>query len=150
MTAETHSIWMVYLAPTLLNGQFINEQYYKHFIQLVQLLTLCLEFKITQEKINDLERGGLRSMNGMSFYLCQTPSDKSAEFTINICRAVLHVAHSQFMLCCILLRPSELWAHFGLIGHFQWNATVVRFCTTSEADGSSMRASTSMLPPICS
>ena len=25
MTAETHSIWMVYLAPTLLNGWFINE-----------------------------------------------------------------------------------------------------------------------------
>ena len=57
MTAETHSIWTVYLAPTLLNGRFINEQYYKHFIQLVQLLTLCLEFEITQDQINDLERG---------------------------------------------------------------------------------------------
>jgi hypothetical protein len=35
MIAETHSIWMLYLAPTLLNGQFINERYYKHFVQLV-------------------------------------------------------------------------------------------------------------------
>jgi hypothetical protein len=25
MTAETHSIWTLYLAPTLLNGWFINE-----------------------------------------------------------------------------------------------------------------------------
>jgi hypothetical protein len=25
MTAKTHSIWMLYLAPTLLNGWFINE-----------------------------------------------------------------------------------------------------------------------------
>jgi hypothetical protein len=25
MTAETHSIWTLYLAPTLLNGRFINE-----------------------------------------------------------------------------------------------------------------------------
>jgi hypothetical protein len=57
MTAETHSIWTLYLTPTLLNGQFINEQYYKHFIQLVQLLMLCLEFEITQDQIDDLERG---------------------------------------------------------------------------------------------
>ena len=57
MTAETHSIWTLYLAPTLLNDRFINEQYYKHFIQLVRLLTLCLEFEITQDQINDLERG---------------------------------------------------------------------------------------------
>ena len=56
MTAETHSIWMVYLAHTLLNSWFINEQYYKHFV-LVQLLTLCLKFEITQDQINDLERG---------------------------------------------------------------------------------------------
>ena len=48
---------MLYLAPALLNGQFINEQYYKHFVQLVQLLSLCLEFEITQNQINDLERG---------------------------------------------------------------------------------------------
>ena len=56
MTAETHSIWMVYLAPTLLNSWFINERYYMHFVQLVQLLTLCLKFEITQDQINDLER----------------------------------------------------------------------------------------------
>ena len=57
MIAETHSIWTLYLAPTLLNGQFINERYYKHFVQLVQFLTLCLKFEITQDQINDLERG---------------------------------------------------------------------------------------------
>jgi hypothetical protein len=56
MTAETHSIWTLYLAPTLLNGRFINERYYKHFVQLVQLLMLCLEFEITQDQIDDLER----------------------------------------------------------------------------------------------
>jgi len=56
------------------------------------------------------------------------------------------VAHSQFMLCYILLQPSELWAQFGLIGHFRWNATVARSCTTSEANGSPMQASTSTLP----
>ena len=57
MIAETHSIWTLYFAPTLLNGRFTNERYYKHFVQLVRLLTLCLKFEITQDQINDLERG---------------------------------------------------------------------------------------------
>jgi len=57
MIAETHSIWTLYIAPTLLKGRFVHPQYYKHFMELVQLLTLCLEFKITQDQVNDLERG---------------------------------------------------------------------------------------------
>jgi hypothetical protein len=103
--------------------------------------------KIKLMTLREVSRSGSKSMNGTSFFLCQMPSDKSAEFTINICPAMSCVAHSQFMLCYILLRPSELWVQFGLIGHFQWNATVVRSCATSEADGFPMQASTSTLPP---
>ena len=42
---------------------------------------------------------------------------------VTSCLTMLHVAHSQFMLCYILLQPSELWAQFGLIGHMplQWD-----------------------------
>jgi hypothetical protein len=57
MIAETHSIWTLYIAPTLLKGRFVRPWYYKHFMELVQLLTLCLEFEITQDQVNDLERG---------------------------------------------------------------------------------------------
>ena len=41
MIAETYSIWTPYIAPTLLKGQFRHQQYYKHFIQLVELLMVC-------------------------------------------------------------------------------------------------------------
>jgi hypothetical protein len=57
MIAKTHSIWTLYIAPTLLKGRFVRPQYYKHFMELVQLLTLCLKFKITQDQVNGLERG---------------------------------------------------------------------------------------------
>ena len=57
MTAETHAIWTLYIAPTLLKGRFVQERYYKHFVELVRLLTLCLEFEITQDEVSDLERG---------------------------------------------------------------------------------------------
>ena len=57
MIAKTHSIWTLYIAPTLLKGRFVRPRYYKHFMELVRLLTLCLEFEITQDQVNDLERG---------------------------------------------------------------------------------------------
>ena len=57
MTAETYSIWTLYLAPALLHSCFLYKQYYKHFIQLIQLLNLCMEFEITQTQIDELEVG---------------------------------------------------------------------------------------------
>ena len=57
MIAETYAIWTLFLAPVLLKGRFVNQRYYKHFIDLVQLLTLCLEFEIESCQIDELERG---------------------------------------------------------------------------------------------
>jgi hypothetical protein len=57
MIAETYSIWTLHLAPVLLKGRFPNPRYYKHFKELVQLLTLCLEFEITQDEVDGLETG---------------------------------------------------------------------------------------------
>lgn len=57
MIAETYSIWTLHLAPVLLKGRFPNPRYYKHFKELVRLLTLCLEFEITQDEVDDLETG---------------------------------------------------------------------------------------------
>ena len=57
MIVETYSIWTLYLAPILLKGRFPNPRYYKHFKELVQLLTLCLEFEITHDQVDDLKMG---------------------------------------------------------------------------------------------
>jgi hypothetical protein len=57
MIAETYSIWTLYIAPTLLKGRFTSPQYYTHFIKLVRLLNLCLQFEITQDQVDELERG---------------------------------------------------------------------------------------------
>ena len=57
MIVETYSIWTVYIAPILLKGQFRHPRYYKHFIQLVELLMLCFEFKISQVDVDNLETG---------------------------------------------------------------------------------------------
>ena len=57
MIAETYSIWMLYLAPVLLKGRFLNERYYNHFMKLIQLLTHCIDLEITQGQVDDLDQG---------------------------------------------------------------------------------------------
>ena len=57
MIVETYSIWTLYFAATLLKGQFQHPKYYKHFIQLVELLMVCLKFKISQVDVDNLDTG---------------------------------------------------------------------------------------------
>jgi hypothetical protein len=57
VTAEMRSIWTMYLAPTLLRRRFKRERFYKHFLTLVRLLKLCLEFEISWEQVDELEEG---------------------------------------------------------------------------------------------
>ena len=57
MIAETYSIWTLHIAPVLLKGRFQHQRYYKHFIRLVELLMVCLEFEISQVDVDNLETG---------------------------------------------------------------------------------------------
>jgi hypothetical protein len=57
MIAETYSIWTLYIAPTLLKGQFQHQRYYSHFIRLVELFMVCFKFEISQVDVNNLETG---------------------------------------------------------------------------------------------
>ena len=57
LTAETQSIWTLYLAPILLRRRFKKNKYYKHFLKLVRLLNLCLEFELLLSAIDEIEDG---------------------------------------------------------------------------------------------
>lgn len=57
LTAETTSIWTLYLAPTLLLGRFKSPMYYKHFIELVRLLNQCLDYGISHHDLAKLRTG---------------------------------------------------------------------------------------------
>jgi hypothetical protein len=41
-TAECAMVWTLYIAPIVLRGRFKSDIYYKHFINLVHLLKLCM------------------------------------------------------------------------------------------------------------
>ena len=97
MIAETYSIWTLYIAPTLLKGRFRNQRYYKHFIQLVELLMVCFEFEISQEDVDSLETGFQSWVMGYErcvfFYDVITCFNKLLDYTINMIQNVLHAVH---------------------------------------------------------
>jgi len=57
MTAEMWSNWTLYIAPVVLRGRFKKDKYYKHFMNLVKLLKLCLEFEIDEAMLNEIDEG---------------------------------------------------------------------------------------------
>ena len=56
-TADSWSFWALYLGPILLKGRFKKGIYYTHFVQLIKLLRLCLQFEITREELSEIRRG---------------------------------------------------------------------------------------------
>ena len=56
-TADSWSFWSLYLGPVLLRGRFSNEKYYKHFIKLIKLLRLCLQFEISKDELLEIKEG---------------------------------------------------------------------------------------------
>ena len=56
-TMDMWSFWTLYLGPILLRNRFQNATYYKHFIKLIVLLNICLQFEITDEEIGTLREG---------------------------------------------------------------------------------------------
>ena len=59
-TTDMWSFWTLYLGPILLWNRFQNATYYKHFIKLVVLLNICLQFEITDEEIGTLREGFIK------------------------------------------------------------------------------------------
>ncbi|KDQ13616.1 hypothetical protein BOTBODRAFT_79564, partial [Botryobasidium botryosum FD-172 SS1] len=45
-SAEAYSIWTLFLSPILL-WKFLKKPYYDHFVELVTLLTVCMQFELS-------------------------------------------------------------------------------------------------------
>ena len=56
-TADTWSFWMLYLGPVLLSKRFQRRVYFNHFIELVKLIRICIQFKISTTEISTLREG---------------------------------------------------------------------------------------------
>ena len=47
----------LFIAPIVLHGRFKSAQYYRHFMQLVELLNKCLALEILEAMLNQIDKG---------------------------------------------------------------------------------------------
>ena len=57
LSADMWSFWTLYLAPVLLRDCFKKPKYFAHFIDLVRLLRICMQFEISEAEIEELQVG---------------------------------------------------------------------------------------------
>lgn len=53
-TAEAWSMWTLFIGPVLLKRQFTNDAYYKHFVELVRLINICLRYEMKRKDVPKL------------------------------------------------------------------------------------------------
>jgi Transposase family tnp2 len=59
-SAETWSFWTLFLGPVLLRRRFRKRKYYNHFVELVKLIHICLQFEISDDEIDFLRAGFIK------------------------------------------------------------------------------------------
>ncbi|KAF9256629.1 hypothetical protein L218DRAFT_975347 [Marasmius fiardii PR-910] len=89
-SAEMLSFWTLYLGPVLLQGRVQDESYYIHFVELVRLLNICLQFEITMEELEDIRLGFIKWVDEI-YYQFDPQHVALCPLTIH---ALLHIAPS--------------------------------------------------------
>jgi hypothetical protein len=56
-TAESRAFWTQFLGPVTLENRFRKVKYYKHFVELVRILNLCLKFEYSDNDIESIRIG---------------------------------------------------------------------------------------------
>ena len=69
VSAKMWSFWTLYLGLVLLCGCFQTAKYYQHFIQLVRLLNICLQFEIPTAKIEEIDGGFVKWVQDYEEYV---------------------------------------------------------------------------------
>ncbi|PSR75102.1 hypothetical protein PHLCEN_2v9325 [Hermanssonia centrifuga] len=83
-TAESYAFWFMYLAPYLLSGRLANP-YYKHFLDLVHIMKITLQFEITTEQIDELERLIIAWVGDYERFYYQYDNER-----LSVCLLVIH------------------------------------------------------------
>lgn len=67
-SAEMYSFWTLYIGPVLLKRR-LDAKYYLHFIHLVRLLTVCLQFEITDDEVEEVRQGFIEWVRDYEAYV---------------------------------------------------------------------------------
>ncbi|KAF9546385.1 hypothetical protein CPC08DRAFT_738550 [Agrocybe pediades] len=111
-TADTWSFWLLYIGPILLQGRFTQEVYYTHFIELVKLVNMCLQFEIARTDVDVIRKGFASWVEQYERLYYQTSPDRLPACPVTV-HNLLHVADG-------IEAIGPVWAY--------WVFPVERFC----------------------
>ena len=74
-TAESWSFWFIHLAPKLLEKHFRKQKYYVHMCELVELMKLMLQFRITLKQVDEIEQGLIHWVKKYEWYVFTIHTD---------------------------------------------------------------------------
>ena len=126
-TSSTWSVWSLFIAPTILEGCFPNDRYYKHFCTLVRILNLCLQFEISEKDIGNIELEICKWV--VDYVQCVHPfcfqTNKELTWSVHLASTTstnlnnFQHAHSQYMPSSTFLTKLDGWDHVGQHGPSQ-------------------------------
>ncbi|TFK58699.1 hypothetical protein BDN72DRAFT_781697 [Pluteus cervinus] len=90
-TADSWSFWMQYIGPVVLNKRFRSSIYYDHFLDLVRLIRLCLQFELKRGEIVTIRVGFQRWVTKYEELYYQHDPNRAATCPVTI-HALLHIA----------------------------------------------------------
>ncbi|KAL6308889.1 hypothetical protein BKA93DRAFT_815202 [Sparassis latifolia] len=111
-TADSWSLWSLYVGPVLLARKFTRPKYYEHFIELVKLLHMCLEFEISRQDIAIIRAGFIKWVTTYKRIYYQHSPERLGICPVTI-HALLHIADS-------IETAGPVWAC--------WSFPMERFC----------------------
>ncbi|KAJ7480049.1 hypothetical protein B0H11DRAFT_1725244 [Mycena galericulata] len=114
VSAEMWSFWTLYLGPVLLRRRFHDEKYYTHFVDLVRLLNICLQFEITDAEIERVRVGLIDWVRVYEDIYFQYDPERLSACPLTI-HALLHVADG-------IKFAGPVWCY--------WAFPMERFCGT--------------------
>ncbi|TEB21776.1 hypothetical protein FA13DRAFT_1757476 [Coprinellus micaceus] len=112
MTADNWSFWAMYLGPIFLERKFTNAAFYSHFIDLVELINICLQFDMKRSDIQIVREGFEKWVANYERLYFQYDLDRLSACPLTV-HALLHIADG-------IEAMGPVWAY--------WAFALERFC----------------------
>ncbi|CCO34236.1 hypothetical protein BN14_08330 [Rhizoctonia solani AG-1 IB] len=112
LTAEARLLLATLLGPALLRGRLTNQKYYRHFINLVRLINMCIDFEITLDDVDIIRKGFAQWVKDYEKYYYMDNPARLSVCTLPL-HALLHIADD-------IEAMGPVWAY--------WAFPMERFC----------------------
>ncbi|RDX43780.1 hypothetical protein OH76DRAFT_1458261 [Lentinus brumalis] len=96
-TAEMWCFFALHLAPILLRRKFQDQRYYRHYMELVKIINVCLQFEITDDDITKVREGVVKWVSDYERLYVEYLPERASACPLTI-HALLHIPDALEMI----------------------------------------------------